>query len=290
MAIDKYSALWVSHTSMSDFLACPRSYFLRHMYRDPKTRHKIKLMSPSLALGQAVHEVLESLSVIPKATRFLEPIMDRYDAVWAKVSGKRGGFFDRDTEYKFQTRGRDMIRRVLENPGPVAESAVKIKEDLPYFWLSEEEGIILCGKIDWLEYLTAEDAVHIIDFKTGKQDEDPGSLQLPIYHLLVSSCQQRPVKKASYWYLERDDAPTERGLPGLQEARDRIIAVARQIKLARQLDRLKCPSDGCFYCQPFEAVVAGKGELVGTDNFGYDIYILPLPVSSQTVSTESTIL
>lgn len=290
MAIDKYSALWASHTSMSDFLACPRSYYLRHMYRDPKNRHKIKLMSPSLALGQVVHEVLESLSVIPKATRFLEPIMDRYETAWSKVSGKRGGFFDRDTEYKFETRGRDMIRRVLENPGPIAQAAVKIKEDLPYFWLSEEEGIILCGKIDWLEYLTDEDAVHIIDFKTGKQDENSDSLQLPIYHLLVSSCQQRPVKKASYWYLERDNAPTERDLPGLPEAREKIMAVARQIKLARQLDRLKCPSDGCFHCLPFEAVLNGKAELVGVDDFGADIYVLPVVTPSLAVSTESTIL
>ncbi len=289
MAIDKYRALWVSHTSMSDFLACPRSYFLRHMYRDPGTRHKIKLMSPYLALGQAVHEVLESLSVIPKNTRFLEPIMDRYETAWSKVSGKRGGFFDRDTEYQFENRGRAMIRRVLENPGPVGEAAVKIKEDLPYFWLSEEEGIILCGKIDWLEYLPEEDAVHIIDFKTGKNDENPDSLQFPIYHLLVHSCQKRMVRKVSYWYLDRDDAPVERPLPSLEEARNHVMDIARQIKLARQLDRLKCTKGGCQFCLPLEKVITGQAELVGVDDFGYDMYVLPTQ-ESQAISQESVIL
>ncbi len=286
---DKYSALWVSHTSICDFLACPRAYYLRHMYRDPRTKHKVKLMGPALALGQAVHEVLESLSVIPQKTRFLEPIMDKYEKSWAKVAGKKGGFFDRDTEYKYEQRGREMIKRVKDHPGPVAELAVKIKEDLPHFWISEEDNIILCGKVDWLQYLPETDSVHIIDFKTGKQDESADSLQLPIYHLLVNYCQDRKVTKASYWYLDRDDAPVEKPLPGLDEAKKRVLEIARQIKLARQLGRLDCPKGGCRNCAPFEEIVAGKAECVGQDEYGYDIYIEPKR-EAETISTESVIL
>ncbi|OGH64344.1 MAG: hypothetical protein A2821_02195 [Candidatus Magasanikbacteria bacterium RIFCSPHIGHO2_01_FULL_41_23] len=289
MSVDKYKALWVSHTSISDFLACPRSYYLRHIYRNPKNRHKIKIMSPALALGQVVHEVLESLSVLPKSARFLEPIMDKYETAWEKVTGKKGGFFDRDTEYQYQERGRAMIRNVKENPGSIMRSAVKIKEDLPYFWLSEEEGIILCGKIDWLEYLPDIDSVHIIDFKTGKQEEDPNSLQLPIYYLLVHYCQARQVTKASYWYLGYDAEPVERALPSLEEAKTRIVTIARQIKLARQLERLSCSHNGCWNCLPFEEVVAGRAELVGEDDFGADVFILP-PKNPQPISTESIIL
>lgn len=289
MAVDKYSALWVSHTSISDFLACPRSYYLRHMYRNPKNRHKIKVMSPALALGQAVHEVLESLSVLPKNARFLDSIMDKYEAAWEKVKGKRGGFFDRDTEYRYQERGREMIRTVKESPGPVLGLAVKIKEELPHFWLSEEEGILLCGKVDWLEYLPDTDSVHIIDFKTGKHEEDPNSLQLPIYHLLVRNCQARPVTKVSYWYLDRDKEPMERPLPALEEAQIKIISIARQIKLARQLDRLACSQGGCQHCLPLEDVVAGRAELVGQDEFGADVFVLPAKVF-QPISTESVIL
>ena len=70
-----------------------------------------------------------------------------------------------------------MLQRVIKHPGPVAKLAVKIKQDLPYYWLSEEDNIILCGKIDWLEYLPDQDGVHIIDFKTSKYDEAPQSLQ-----------------------------------------------------------------------------------------------------------------
>lgn len=286
---DKYAALWVSHTSISDFLVCPRSYYLRNMYRNPKNRHKIKIMSPSLALGQVVHEVLESLSIIPKNSRFFEPLMDKFEVAWEKVKGKQGGFFDKDTEYRFQERGRQMIRRVKENPGPIAGLAVKIKEDLPHFWLSEEENIILCGKVDWLEYLPESDSVHIIDFKTGKQEENVNSLQLPIYHLLVHFCQARKVTKASYWYLDHENEPVEKSLPPLADAQAQVLDIARKIKLARQLDRLSCPQGGCFNCFPLEEVVAGRAEFVGEDAYGTDIFILP-PRASDPISTDSVIL
>ncbi|KKQ37796.1 MAG: hypothetical protein US54_C0025G0014, partial [Candidatus Roizmanbacteria bacterium GW2011_GWA2_37_7] len=46
MAPDKFSAVWVSHTSISDFLQCPYAYYLKHVYKDPKTGHKMKIMSP----------------------------------------------------------------------------------------------------------------------------------------------------------------------------------------------------------------------------------------------------
>ncbi len=274
---DKYSAVWVSHTSMSDFLRCPRAYYLKNVYRDPKTKHKIQLMAPPLALGQAVHDVLESLSVLPTATRLSESLVEKMRPAWQKVSGKRGGFPNEDVEIKYKLRGEAMLRRVMEHPGPIARQAVKIKEDLPHYWLSEEEGIILCGKIDWLEYLPEQDAVSILDFKTGKSEEDAASLQLPIYHLLVHNCQRRKVSGAAYWYLETNNELTPKDLPALEEAHDRVLEVAKQVKLARQLERYRCPQgdEGCRNCQPMEAIIRGEAEFVGENTYGQDIYILP---------------
>jgi ATP-dependent helicase/DNAse subunit B len=274
MAQDKFTAVWISHTSIGDFLRCPRAYYLKHIYKDPKTGHKIKLMGPALALGQSVHEVLESLSVIPKETRFSAPLMDKFDVSWKKVAGRQGGFLDESTEYAYKKRGQEMLRRVWNSPGPIAGLAVKIQKDLPYYWISEEDNIILCGKIDWLEYLPETDSVHIIDFKTGKNEEDGDSLQLPIYHLLVHNCQHRKVTKASYWYLEKNDFLTEKVLPNLEEAHQKVLDIGRQMKLARQIQRFKCPKDGCSTCGPLETVLEGKAELVGTDEFKYDVYIL----------------
>jgi ATP-dependent helicase/DNAse subunit B len=290
MVKDKYSAVWVSHSSLTDFLVCPRAYFLKNVYKDPKTGHKIQLMSPPLALGQAVHEVLETLSNLPAQTRFDEPLMVRFEQVWEKVSGKKGGFFTPETEKKYKQRGETMISRIVRNPGPLKKLTVKINQELPYFWLSEEENIILCGKIDWLEYLSETDSIHIIDFKTGSNKEQSDSLQLPIYHLLVSRCQKRLVSKMSYWYLEQSDRLTAKELPNLEESKDKIFQIAKKIKLTRSLNRYLCPRQGCQACDPFEAILRHEAELVGTDRLNRDIYVLDRFKPQPDATEDSTIL
>lgn len=286
---DKFSAVWVSHSSLSDFLKCPRAYYLKNVYKDPKTGHKIQVMSPSLALGQAVHDVLESLSVLPTEERFDEPLPIKFERAWAKISGIKGGFQSQEAEKLYKTRGEAMISRVASDPGPLREKAVKIKQDLPYFWLSEEDNIILCGKIDWLKYDPETDSVHIIDFKTGKREEDPNSLQLPIYHLLVHNCQKRDVTGASYWYLEFSNLLHTKALPDLEEAQETVLKAAKRVKLARQLNKFDCPNgaDGCFACRPLEEVLRGEAQLVGVDSMRHDTYILPL---TETKEDESEIL
>ena len=271
---DKYTATWLSHTSIASFLECPRAYYLRHVYKDPKNNKKIKLMTPPLALGQAVHEVLESLSVLRTDERFREPLMQKFETAWQKVSGKKGGFFHKDTELKYKERGKNMIRNVHENPGPLKSLAVKIQKELPYYYISEEENIILCGKIDWLEYLPESESVHIIDFKTGKNKEEENSLQLPIYMLLATNCQERKIQGASYWYLENNEI-IEKELPNTDDAHKQVLALGQKIKLARKLEALNCPSSGCHACAPLEKILAGKGEFVGEDEYNYHVYILP---------------
>jgi len=187
MAKDKFAALWVSHSSISDFLACPRAYYLKNIYKNPKTGHKFQIITPPMTLGTVIHEVIEALSVLPVAKRLEEPLLPKFELACNKVSGIKGGFFDLETEYQYKKRGEEMIRRIEQNPGPLKNLAVKIEMDLPYFWLSETENIILCGKIDWLEYLPAVEAVRVIDYKTSKKEEDPQSLQLPIYLLLATN-------------------------------------------------------------------------------------------------------
>jgi len=282
MAKDKYSAVWVSHSSIGDFLTCPRAYYLKNVYKDPRTGHKVQLMSPPLALGQAVHQVVESLSVIPTKDRFSEPLIPKFERIWQNLSGKKGGFESEEQERRYFERGKQMLKRVVDHPGPLNNLAVKINMDLPYYWLSEEDNIILCGKIDWLEYLADKDSVHIIDFKTGKGEENPDSLQLPIYHLLVHNCQKRKVVNASYWYLDRSDEIISQKLPNLKDSHKRVLKVAKEIKLARQLERFKCPDDGCRVCQPFEDIIAGKAEFVGVNDYNQDIYILNKPLAQHS--------
>lgn len=280
MAQDKYSAVWVSHSSMGDFLKCPRAYFLHNIYKNPKTGKKINIINPALALGQIVHEVVEGLGDFKAEERFNRPLLEIFDKAWAKVSGKRGGFKNTDEEAVAKARGRAMIERVIAHPGPLKNKTVRIKSGSggmpPNFYLSEDDNIILCGKIDWLEYIPEKDAVRLLDFKTGKNEENEDSLQLPIYHLLLKHCQDRPLAGASYWYLDKDDEPKPVEMPDLEVGRSAVLAVARKVKEAREKKEFNCPrgAEGCFACKPFEKVVRGEAEYIGTGEYNQDIYIV----------------
>lgn len=275
---DKYKAYWVSHSSINDFLNCPRAYFLRAVYKDPITGHKITEIKPSLSMGQVVHGVIDEISNLPASERLSTSLSDRLDRSWGKISGKKGGFRSEKEEEEYRVRARSLLKKIEDNPGPINNKAIKLKVDdgdLPYYWFSDDENIILCGKIDWIEYLEDIDSIHIIDFKTGKNEEKEDSLQLAIYHLLAANLQNRKVAKASYWYLDSESEPREVKLPDLEEAYKKVFEVAKRMKLGKQINYFKCPKGGCFFCTPLERILKGEGELVGTSEYNQDIYLLP---------------
>lgn len=279
MQQDKYNAVWVSHSSIADFLKCPRLYFLRNVYKNEKNR-KINIASPSLSLGIAVHETLEGLSKFKTDERFKKPLEESFEEEWKKVSGKAGGFKTQQEENQAKERGRNMILRVKKNPGPLAKKTVKLPPAhngmSPNFFLSEKENIILNGKIDWLEYIEADDSLRVIDFKTGKNEEKENSLQLPIYLLLLNNLQKRKISGAAYWYLDKDNEPVAVNLPDIKNAFDRVLENARKIKTARGKQEFNCPRgpQGCFACQPFEKILKGQAEYIGVAGYGQDMYIL----------------
>jgi ATP-dependent helicase/DNAse subunit B len=238
------------------------------------------IVNPALSLGSAVHEVVEGLARFKTEERFDHNLLEEFEVVWQKFSGKKGGFKSEEEEREVKARGRAMIERVIRTPGPLKEKTVKLKEGhngmLPNFFLSEEENIILCGKIDWLQYEGSTDSIKVLDFKTGVHDEKEGSLQLPIYLLLLNELQKRKVTGASYWYLDRDDEPKDVVLPQLDDARAKVLTVARQVKEAREKKEFICPEGerGCFGCRPFEKILKGEAEYIGVGEYKQDLYIL----------------
>lgn len=276
---DKYTALWISYSSLGDFVACPRAYYYANVYKNPKSGRKIALINPWLSLGQAVHATLESLSVLPVEERFSQSLSVRFDKEWEKVSGTKGGFRSSEQNEEFKSRGRQMVKKVEENPGPLCNKAIKIKEDLPHYWFSKEENIILCGKIDWMEYVEQDDAVRIIDFKTGRRTEREDSMQMPIYYLLASHVQSKPVVKMSYWYLD-DENPldiVDVSMPDASATEKHIMQIAQRIILARKLNHFKCATDeknGCVHCAPYELIVKGGGVFAGINQYNREVYVL----------------
>ncbi len=373
---DKYTATWVSHSSMGDYLKCPRLYYLHNVYKDPKTGRKMTTVSPYMSLGIAVHNVVEGLGDYPSEERMNRDLQAWFDEEWEKVSGKKGGFMSDEEEKLFRERGKKMIDTVVSNPRFLLNKRIKLpRNEMPCnFYLSEDDNIILNGLVDWIEYLPdlpvprpgqfcvyvlkcsdgsfyigqtenyekrlkehesgqgaewtknhlpfesihwevfntrdeaikresdlktgfgrkwlkreydrqglarqAGDTLHIIDFKTGKNEEKESSLQMPIYLLLCNALQKRKVSKASYWYLETDTL-TDKELPSYEDAYKAVYDVAIQVKRARDEKSFDCPKGeaGCIHCRPYEDILRFKKgedvpvEYIGVGGFNQDVYL-----------------
>lgn len=272
---DKFKATWISHSSIGDFLECPRLYYLHNVYKDPKTNRKVAIVTPYMSLGIAVHEVLEGLVKYKAEDRGKQNLLEIFDKEWEKVSGKKGGFTDYATEEEFYERGVEMITRAKKNFDLFEEKTIRLKEDLPHFWLSEEDEIILCGKIDWIKYVEEDDSVQLIDFKTGRHKEKEGSFQLSIYMLLMDNLQKRKTTGAFYWYLQDDDNLTPQELPNIEKAHKDLLEVGKKMKQARAEQKFVCPHGGCRGCEPYEKIMRGEAEFVGVGAYKQDMYIIP---------------
>ncbi len=271
---NKFAATWVSHSSINDFKKCRRAYYMRNMYKN-KDGRKISIASPHLSLGVAVHDVLEPLAWLPAPQRFDRDLFREFNENMEKYKGKIGGFLSDDQFYQFQSRGTEMIANVCNNPGPLkrpAKRMIQDKKELPWTWLSEEDEIILSGKVDWLEFNNGQ--LYVYDFKTGKTQEKDDSLQLPIYSILVPKFKNDPLTKAFYWYIAQSANPVEKQLPSVDKATEMVLKEARIIKEARKSDDMKCAKGGCRDCEPYERILKGEGTKVGIGGYGSEVYFL----------------
>ncbi|MEI7425262.1 MAG: PD-(D/E)XK nuclease family protein, partial [Candidatus Staskawiczbacteria bacterium] len=210
--------------------------------------------------------------------RMKQPLFELYDHAWSKVTGRRGGFCSSEEECEMKERGKKMLEKVLTDPKMLGDKAIKLAEGHngmpPNIYLSEDDNIILCGKIDWLQYISEDDSLKVIDFKTGKHEEDDESLQLPIYQLLLDKLQKRKISGAEYWYLEEGKI-IKKKLPTVEESFEKVIKVAKQVAEARAKKEFKCPrgEQGCFACKPYEKIIRGEAEFLGNGEYGQELYI-----------------
>jgi RecB family exonuclease len=289
---DKYKAIWLSHSSYNDFLNCPRGYYLKNVYKDPKTKNKISLLSSATSLGSAVHLSIETLLNYPSHEREekLKDLEKEYERIWNEnFVGEKGGFQNSEEEKEYYDKGLAMIENIKENPNFLLNKIIKkesyYKGDiLPNFFIDDEEEVLLCGVPDWVEYLD-DDTLHVVDFKTGKNEEKENSTQLPIYVLLLENLQKRKVTKASYWYLltDKNIKHKEINREEIEEVKNKIVQAGKEIKDLKnetlkkdwkEIFVCKKGEFGCIHCRDYEKILNNEAEYIGKDIYGKDGYIL----------------
>lgn len=270
---DKFKAVWVSYSSISDFKKCPRAYYLKNIYKNPKTGKKIELVAPPLALGSVVHDVLEPLAKLEPHTRFESDLTKKFEAEFLKYKGIRGGFESDDEFEYYRQKGLRMINNVIANKSILENPTYNTNKDLLDPWLSEKNNIVICGKIDWINKDPATGELNVIDFKTSK-DAEVDNLQLQIYALLLRILNMNSVSKLYYWFLDLNSSLTETTLPNLKQAYDSVLDLALQIKQAREVSNFECSQGGCFHCRAYEKIISEEAIQVGVGNFGREIYAI----------------
>ncbi len=264
-------AVFISPSSLSDFDKCPQLYYYKAVYRAPSGL-KIQIINPAIALGQVVHEVINQLLNLAVVQRSKDQMLDIYEFLWKTITGEKGGFTTEEDDSK--RRGLEMLERFWAN-GHFREAEMVKLPAFPKVDLGNN--LILTGKLDWIE--KDGETYHVIDFKTGKNEEKAESMQLPIYAVLACGILKTFAIRTSYWYLDKEDSLTSFPLPDINETTRLLVSKGGIIQKARQTNSFKCQSgrENCYHCRDILAVANGFGKLVAVDttNYKQEIYILP---------------
>lgn len=264
-------AIFISNTSLNDFLSCPLSYYLRNVYRNPQTGYRIQIASPYISLGATVHDAIR-WSLENQNNPSLLQLNDQFRNFWWKYHGKRGGFISSEDEKTFGQRGLKMLENFSQNYSKL-EKMVKSAKFPKYLLI---DNVILTGNLDYVGELP-DGSLHVIDFKTGAKDVD-SPLQLYIYAILAENYYEKPVSKMSFWYLDRDSEPKEAVLEPLEKTLDWLKEKAKEVKKALEEGKWVCKNspelaEGCRDCRDYQAILDGKGEFMFSDHvYKKDVY------------------
>ncbi len=263
-------AILISHTSLTDYLKCPRSFYLKNIYRDPRQGYKLQIASPNLTLGAIIHDTIKwYLEAEVKPTK--EETVKKFRNLWCKYRLKKGGFSSAQEEATYGKRGLKMLDNFLSHVSILEPCAPFLH--FPKFKLIDN--VILFGNMDFIGKCK-DGTLHVVDFKTGIHDED-SALQLNIYAILAEANLQIPVSKASFWYLDRDDGPKSIVLDPLDGQIEWLRQKGLELKISIKEGNWICVKspDLCRDCQSYQAILEGKGEyLFADDAFKKEVYFL----------------
>lgn len=252
-----------SSSKLNLFIQCPQQYFFN--YLDPvkmKMKTKLKQMPENIysfhTLGKAVHNAITLYYYLPLSQRTKENLMKKLEEAWiseARWNKKPpllewGGFESIEEERGVYSEAVKMLKNFLkmadENPAihylPTEDFRRSIK-DYQDLIVPLNENYDISGKFDLI--IQDNDGLHIIDFKTAKKEEtDP--FQLDFYQLLAELNFNKPVKKASFYFLKSGKRKSFKVKKKAEEIKEGVLK--RIEKIQKTKDWQTKPSKLCQYC------------------------------------------
>jgi len=254
-----------SPSKLGMFTQCPKLFHF--YYLDPvysQTKYELKRLPHNIwsfhTLGKAVHNAITLFYYLLPRQRTEKGLLEQLKETWiSEVQwnkkpplGKWGGFKTTEEERNSYRQAILMLKNFIK----IAEIEPEIEylptknfkrsiSDYTDLVTPLDENFDISGKFDLIAR-DNDDSLHIVDFKTGKK-EDEDHFQLRFYKLLAEEKFKKPVRKASFYFLKTGnkkefDLEKEKK----EKIREEILGKINQIK---KIEDFKTrPSKLCQFC------------------------------------------
>jgi RecB family exonuclease len=176
------------------FLRCKKEYSFRYI---EKLEEHYQIPKPYLVMGEHVHRALDRFYKIPTSQKSQDKLHQLLRESW--ILNRSCFKNDRKKEKLWGQKALNMLSLYYENRFQKDKIPVFLEQYLD-FKISDD--LILSGKVDRIDE-NSDGSFHVIDYKTGKTQAQNhfDDLQLLVYSFLAFQKYQKPVSRASYWYL-----------------------------------------------------------------------------------------
>ena len=205
--------LKVSPERLRTFRRCRLRYRYQYVDRLPGRA------SPQDILGAVIHAALHDFfRYVPPSERDEERLITVLDEKWQALAHRPAAAGE-----SLRERAEAQLRLFAHEEDlsvqPLALEA--------HFQAPLSEGVALVGRVDRVDE-EPDGSLHLIDYKTGPRPEEPDVEQLYLYAIMVGHKLSRPLRRASYYYLELGDVLS------ISPDRQELDEVARRALAAAQ--------------------------------------------------------
>ena len=258
-----YSKIY-SPSKLGMFEKCPKSfhfYYLDPVYSPMKS--ELKRLPQNIwsfyTLGKAVHNAITLFFHSPSEQKTKDSLKEHLKETWRSEVmkrkkpplGKWGGFATLEEERKVYGEALKMLDNFIEMLEEDFEIEYLPTDDF-YHSIKDYQDLIIplsndfdiSGKFDLVA--REGDSLHIVDFKTGKREEE-NPFQLRFYKILAEEKFKKPVKKASFYFLKTGnkkefDLEKEKG----EKIKEEILGKIDEITGTENFETQ--PSKLCKFC------------------------------------------
>lgn len=254
--------------SIGIYTKCPKQYYFEYLdnytsvYPNKQKLKQVQIKAGKrreLIFGELLHIVLNLFFHLSEEERSEEKLLTLLKEVWMrgedKAREKKGGFPDLEDERDWYREANSILKRFYQTRdlSPTITYLPEIEKegefvDANFLKVPLQSDVVLAGKIDRID--REEGGFHLIDYKTGKSEEDD-EFQLMVYSILAEEALGKPPTKTSYLYLRSGNLKSfQPSKETKAQAKAKVLEIAEKIRNDNEFS--PHPTKLCHWCNYVE--------------------------------------